>query len=168
MPQCQFLFSAVFGFRKVVLEIFSELDPTKTEVPIFPGSIQKSEGESQTGSRGATPCLGAGPPLAAPRQGVAVPGPHQAAPFGVLLPPETLRPTEPSRECSAASAGRKTTEREKLSGREKSAGEIPSRREEIVAIVTVIELDFIGIIIVIISITITIHLHSSTPFRCNI
>ena len=36
MPQCQFLFSAVFGFRKVVLEIFSELDETKDEVPIFP------------------------------------------------------------------------------------------------------------------------------------
>ena len=35
MPQCQFLFSAVFGFRKVTQEIFSELDETKTEVPIF-------------------------------------------------------------------------------------------------------------------------------------
>ena len=35
MPQCQFLFSAVFGFRKVVLEIFSELDETKAKVPIF-------------------------------------------------------------------------------------------------------------------------------------
>ena len=96
------------------------------------------------------------------------PGSHLAAPFGILLHPETLRPAEPSREFSAASAGWKTTEREKLSGREKSAGEIPSRREENIAIVTVIELDFIGIIIVIISITIAIHLHSSTPFRCNI
>ena len=36
MPQCQFLFSAVFGSRKVVLRIFSELHETKTEVPIFP------------------------------------------------------------------------------------------------------------------------------------
>ena len=35
MPQCQFLFSVVFGFRKVVLEIFSELDETKAKVPIF-------------------------------------------------------------------------------------------------------------------------------------
>ena len=35
MPQCQFLFSAVFGFRKVVLEIFSELDETKAKFPIF-------------------------------------------------------------------------------------------------------------------------------------
>ena len=35
MPQCQFLFSAVFGFRQVVLEIFSELDETKIQGPIF-------------------------------------------------------------------------------------------------------------------------------------
>ena len=37
MPSASSLFSAVFGFRKVVLEIFSELNATKTEVPIFPG-----------------------------------------------------------------------------------------------------------------------------------
>jgi len=36
MPQCQFLFSAVFGFRKTVLEIFSESDETKSQMPIFP------------------------------------------------------------------------------------------------------------------------------------
>jgi hypothetical protein len=36
MPQCQFLFSAVFGFRKAVLRIFSELHQTKGHVPIFP------------------------------------------------------------------------------------------------------------------------------------
>ena len=56
-------------FRKVVLEIFSELDPTKTEVTIFPGSIQKSEGESKTGPGGPSLCPGAGPPLAAPGGG---------------------------------------------------------------------------------------------------
>ena len=57
-------FSAVFGFRKVVLEIFSELDTAKTEVPIFPGRIQKSEGESKMGPGGPTPCPGAAHPLA--------------------------------------------------------------------------------------------------------
>jgi hypothetical protein len=36
MPQCQFLFSAIFVFRKVTQEIFSELDETKLEVSIFP------------------------------------------------------------------------------------------------------------------------------------
>ena len=35
MPQCQFLFSAVFDSRKAVLEIFSELDETKSQGPIF-------------------------------------------------------------------------------------------------------------------------------------
>jgi hypothetical protein len=57
----------------------------------------------------------------------------------------------------------KNTEREKLSGRKKSAGEIPSRRGEIVAIIIIIVLDFIGIIIISTFIsTIT------TPSRCNI
>jgi hypothetical protein len=51
--------------------------------------------------------------------------------------------------------GAENTQREKLSGREKSAGEIPSRRGEIVAIVITIALDFIGIIITIIIISST-------------
>ena len=79
------------------------------------------------------------------------PGPPQPSPLRVLHHPETLRVGGSSRIDRAASSRRKTPEREKLSGREKSAGEIPSRRGEIVAIVTVIELDFIGIIIIIIS-----------------
>ena len=37
------LFSAVFGFRKVTQEIFSELDETKAETPIFPGTFQSTE-----------------------------------------------------------------------------------------------------------------------------
>ena len=35
MPSASSLFSAVFSFRKVVPEIFSELDETKAKVPIF-------------------------------------------------------------------------------------------------------------------------------------
>jgi hypothetical protein len=50
--------------------------------------------------------------------------------------------------------GAENTKREKLSGRQKSAGEIPSRRGEIIVIV-IIALDFIGIIITIIIITST-------------
>jgi hypothetical protein len=49
-------------------------------------------------------------------------------------------------------------------GWQKSAGEIPSRGEEIVAIVTAIELGFIGIIIIITT-TITFI---TTPSRYNI
>ena len=48
MPQCQFLFSAVFGFRKVVLEIFSELDEPKAKVPILLSRTRSPEG-SQSG-----------------------------------------------------------------------------------------------------------------------
>jgi hypothetical protein len=64
--------------------------------------------------------------------------------------------------------GRKTPEREKLSGRQKSVEEIPSRRGEIVAIVITIALDFIGIIITIILITSTFIFTISMPSHCNI
>jgi hypothetical protein len=69
---------------------------------------------------------------------------------------------------TAASAGRKPLEREKLSRRKKSAGEIPSRRGEIVAIVIIIAPDFIGIIITIILITSTFIFTITTPSRYNI
>jgi uncharacterized membrane protein YvbJ len=62
--------------------------------------------------------------------------------------------------------GAENTEREKLSGRQKSAREIPSRRGEIVTIVITIALDFIGIIIIIITSTFSSTI--TTPSRCNI
>jgi hypothetical protein len=64
--------------------------------------------------------------------------------------------------------GQKTPEREKLSGKQKSAGEIPSRRGEIIAIIIIIARDFIGIIITIILITSTFISIITTPSRCNI
>ena len=54
MPQCQFLFSAVFGFGNSTQEIFSELDGTKTEVHIFTVPKHKSERETKKGTRLAT------------------------------------------------------------------------------------------------------------------
>ena len=71
MLQCQFLFFAVFGFRKATQEIFSELDVAKAKVPIFTVPKQKSEGELKRSTRLATPCLGAAYPWPAPRVGVA-------------------------------------------------------------------------------------------------
>jgi hypothetical protein len=68
---------------------------------------------------------------------------------------------------SATSAGQKTHRKRKLSGRQKSAREIPYRREEIIAIVIAIELGFIGIIIIII-ITSTFITVITTPARYNI
>jgi hypothetical protein len=56
-------------FRKVTQEIFSELDETKPEPPIFPGRETKSEGEPEGGQGPTTPGGGA-PPLAAPGGGV--------------------------------------------------------------------------------------------------
>jgi hypothetical protein len=69
---------------------------------------------------------------------------------------------------SAASAGQKTHIERKLSGRQKSAKEIPSRRGEIIAIIIVIELGFIGIIIIITIITSTFIIFITTPSRYNI
>ena len=54
MPQCQFLFSAVFGFRKAVLEISSELDETKSQMPIFP-TRTRSPKERRRGAAGRRP-----------------------------------------------------------------------------------------------------------------
>jgi hypothetical protein len=65
----------------------------------------------------------------------------------------------------------KNTEREKLSGKEKSAREIPSRRGEIIAIIITIALNFIKIIITITIIIIITSTFISTiimPSRYNI
>jgi hypothetical protein len=87
-------------------------------------------------------------------------------PLVYIVVPENLRPQGGSEIDSTSSAGRKTHRERKLSGRQKSAGEIPYRRGEIVAIVIAIELGIIGIIIIIIISTfITII---TTPSRCNI
>src|SRR6266699_3710740 len=53
------LFSVVFGFRKVTQEIFSELDETKAETPIFPGTFQSTKEVLQPDKEVASPLLGA-------------------------------------------------------------------------------------------------------------
>ena len=74
MPQCQFLFSAVFGFRKVTQEIFSELDEFKSRSSYFHRDEDGAEGESKRGHRVATRGLGAASPGPAPRVRVGPPG----------------------------------------------------------------------------------------------
>jgi hypothetical protein len=69
---------------------------------------------------------------------------------------------------TAASAERKTPEREKLTGKQESVREIPPRRGEIVATVITIAPDFIGIIITTISITNTFISTITMPSHCNI
>jgi hypothetical protein len=56
--------------RKVTQEIFSELDETKPEVPIFPDTKMESKAETEEGQGLATLGGGAGHPLAVPPGGV--------------------------------------------------------------------------------------------------
>jgi hypothetical protein len=65
-------------------------------------------------------------------------------PLRVYHHPKNLR-LGGSQKYTVASAGQKTHRERKLSGRQKSFGEIPSRTGEIITIVTIIELGFIGI-----------------------
>jgi hypothetical protein len=82
-----------------------------------------------------------------------------------IVVPENLRPQGRSEIDSTTSAGRKTPRERKLSDRQKSTRQIPSRRGEIVAIIITIELGFIGIIIFVTS---TFIFSITTPSRCNI
>jgi hypothetical protein len=95
------------------------------------------------------------------------PGPPLPAPPRVYRLPKNLRPRAGSEIDSAASMGQKTHRERKLFGRQKSAGEISSRRREIVAIVIAIELGFIGIIIIT-AITSTFITIITMPSHCNI
>jgi hypothetical protein len=96
------------------------------------------------------------------------PGPLLPSPLCVFHRPQKPKSRGGSEIDTAASAGWKTPEREKLSGRQESAGKIPSQRGEIVAIIIIIMLDFIRIIITIILITSTFIFTITTPSRCNI
>ena len=95
MPQCQFLFFAVFGFRKVTQEIFSKRDRMKAKVPIFPDTKTESRAEMEKSHEAASPALGASPPLAAPRCGVGPSGAHRPRPSTHILPP-SRKPEIPS------------------------------------------------------------------------
>ena len=65
MPKCQFLFSAVFGFRNPSKEIFSELDEINAQDLIFPRSFQNTGGYTKWGDEAPTQQGGAALALAA-------------------------------------------------------------------------------------------------------
>jgi hypothetical protein len=126
----------------------------KTDVPILSEDGLSQKGRLRWARRGPHHPWARGPPWPRPSQ-VWCPWPTSGAP-----PSRTSSPRNPKTRGVREKIFRRlheaeTTEREKLSGREKSAGEIPSRRGEIIAILIVIALDFIGIIIIIISTAIT-------------
>jgi hypothetical protein len=90
MPQCQFPVFCYFcvNFRKVTYEIFSELDETKAEPPIFYQSFAKTKDKTEGGQGPASPPGGAAQPLAAPTCGETPGPPPDAAPSQV---PDTSR-----------------------------------------------------------------------------
>jgi hypothetical protein len=98
--------------------------PEKYQEIIF---YQKTE-EGERSNRVGSPLGGAGPPLAAPACGDSTLAHFCHRPFTHFIVPENLSEGgEGSEIDTAASAGQKTPEREKLSGRQESAREIPSR-----------------------------------------
>jgi hypothetical protein len=128
----------------------------------FARRLKKPEGGGERSHRVGSPTGGVGPPLATPACGVATLANHCHHPFVYIIVPKNLS-QRGSEIDTAASAGWKTPEREKLSGRQKSTGEIPSQRGEIVTIIIIIALDFIRIIITIILITSTFIFTITTP-----
>jgi hypothetical protein len=128
--------------------------------------LKKPEREGERGHRASSPPGGAAQPLAAPPCGESPLAHFCYRSFTYFSVPENLSQEGGSEIDTAASAGWKTPEREKLSGRQKSTREIPSRRGKIIAIVITIAPDFIGIIII--SITSTFISTITTPSHCNI
>jgi hypothetical protein len=87
MPKCQFLFSAVFGFRNHTQEIFSELDETKAQGLIFPRSFQKTEEDTKWGHKTPTPQGGAAKVGPTPPYGVGAPYLFRLCPSAYLSSP---------------------------------------------------------------------------------
>jgi hypothetical protein len=133
----------------------------------FTRRLKKPEGEGERGHRAASPPGGVAQPLAAPPCGESPLAHFCHRPFAYFIIPKNLSQGG-SEIDTATSAGRKTPEREKLSGRQKSVREIPSQRGEIIAIIITIAPNFIGIIIIIISITSTFIFTITMPSRYNI
>jgi hypothetical protein len=142
--------------------------PKKTRKLYFTRRLKKPEGGGERSHREGSHTGGTGPPLAAPACCEATLAHYCHRPFAYFIVSENLSQRGGSEIDTAASVGRKIPDREKLSGRQESAGKNPSRRGEIVAIVIIIVLDFIGIIITIILITSTFIFTITTPSRCNI
>jgi hypothetical protein len=132
----------------------------------FARRLKKPEGGGERSHRVGSPPGGAGPPLATPAYGEATLAHFCHRPFTYFIVPENLSQRRGSEIDTTASAGRKTLEGEKLSGRQESAREIPSRRGEIFTIVIAIAPDFIRIIII--SIASTFISTITMPSRCNI
>jgi hypothetical protein len=141
--------------------------PEKYQELIFSQNTQEARRRSREELGGPTRQGGAASPLATSALREVALAHVWSYPFAYFIIPKNISQGGSELD-TAAPVGRRTPEREKLSGRKKYAGEIPSRREEIITIVITIAPDFIGIIIIIISITSTSISTITTPSRCNI
>jgi hypothetical protein len=65
MPQCQFLFSAVFVFQKSYTGNILGIGRNEARSSYFPDTKTESKAETEEGQEAATPPGGATPPLAA-------------------------------------------------------------------------------------------------------
>ena len=107
MPKCQFLFSAVFGFRNPSNEIFSESDEINAQVPIFPGTIQNTRELPEKGDMATRPHPGAARG-GAPPYGLGSPGPLRLRLFAYLSRRD-LKPRHELTKLQKASRGAATT-----------------------------------------------------------
>jgi hypothetical protein len=91
MPQCQFLFSAVFVFQKSYTGNILRIGRNERQSSYLPDTKTESKGETEESQEAAAPWGGAAYPLAAPACGV---GP--SAPSDIALPPiNSLRHENP-------------------------------------------------------------------------
>jgi hypothetical protein len=70
MPQCEFLFSAIFMFQKSYTGNILGMGQNEARSSYFAITKTESKAETGEGQEAATPGGGAGPPLAAPLGGV--------------------------------------------------------------------------------------------------
>ena len=77
MPQCQLrVFCYILGIGR-----------NENPASYFPDTYTESKGEKEGSHKAATPCGGAGPPLAAPRHGVGPTGASDHRTSAYLYPP---------------------------------------------------------------------------------
>jgi hypothetical protein len=70
MPQCQFLFSAVFVFQKSYTGNILGIGRKESQSSYLPDTKMESRGEIESSQEAASPWGGVGHPLAAPPDGV--------------------------------------------------------------------------------------------------
>jgi hypothetical protein len=80
MPQCQFLFSAIFLFQVFTQGNILGIGRNKSQSAYLSDTKTESKGETETSQEPATPGGGAAPPLAVPAHGVGPSGAHQPCP----------------------------------------------------------------------------------------